>query len=148
MFVIVYYVSLTLLYVTITLSFWYGFMLLYLPTQSVLPITNGPSVSLSSPNSPSHNMNDFQSSLFYQFLAMDVASAIDYSKDLKVTDGVLENPLAKVVNLTYAMSPSSLCKKKRALIAVETHRHLEMMKTLIKGPTCVSTWRLPHVTFS
>lgn len=66
----------------------------------------------SSPGSPSHGVNDFQLPSLYQFLAVDAAFAVDYSKDVEVNNIVVDNPPAQVVNLTYALSPSPLYKEK------------------------------------
>lgn len=115
--------------------------------QNVFPITSSHFASPSSPNSPSRGVSNFQFSSFYQFSAIDATSAIDYSKDVEVNGGIVDNPPAKVVNLTYVLSPSSLYKIETSTYRCETPHHLRMTKTLIKGPTCVFAWRLPHATF-
>jgi hypothetical protein len=81
----------------------------------VLPVTNGPCVSPSSSGSPSRGVSEFQLPSLYQFSAVDAASAVDYSKDIEVNDGVVNSPPPKARNLTYDLSPSPLCREKRAL---------------------------------
>jgi hypothetical protein len=46
---------------------------------------------------------------------MNVASAVNYSKDVKVEDNVVDRTPTRVVNFTYALSPSPLCKEKQML---------------------------------
>ena len=46
---------------------------------------------------------------------MNVASIVNYSKDVKVEDNVVDQTPTGVVNLTYALSPSPLCKEKQTL---------------------------------
>ena len=80
----------------------------------MLPVPTTPSASPSSPGS-TRGVSDFQLPSLYQFSALDAASAVDYSKDIEVNDGVVDSPPAKVASLKYAPSPSPLCKEKRAL---------------------------------
>ena len=78
---------------------------------------------------------------------MDVASNVDYSKDAEVNDGVVHNSPTKVVNLTYAPSPSPLYKiKDEHSNVVRTPCCLGMTDTLFKGLVCISTWMLPCAT--
>ena len=50
-------------------------------------------------------MSDVPMPSLFQFSAIDVASAVDYSKDSSFEDGVVDNPPAKVAKLKYAPSP-------------------------------------------
>lgn len=53
---------------------------------------NAPSTSPLSPDSPSRGDSDFPILSFYQFSTMDVASAVDYSKDTEANDKVVDTP--------------------------------------------------------
>ena len=49
----------------------------------------------------------------YLFSAVDAASAVDYSRELNIDDGVVNSPPPKLVARAYAPSPSPLSKEKR-----------------------------------
>ena len=52
----------------------------------------------------------------YLFSAVDAASAVDYSRDVGIDDGVVNSPPPKLVARTCALSPSPLSKGKRTLV--------------------------------
>ena len=52
----------------------------------------------------------------YHFSAVDAASAVDYSRDVGIDDGVVNSPPPKLVARAYAPSPSPLSKEKRTLV--------------------------------
>ena len=81
----------------------------------MLPITNGLSASPTSLGSSSCGMSDFQLPSLYQLLVVNANSAIDYFKDAKVNNGVVDNPPTKVVNLICALLLSPLNKYKQLL---------------------------------
>ena len=72
----------------------------------------------------------------FQFSAVDVAFAVDYSKDFGFEDGVVDNPPTKVAKLNYApsTSPSPLLNEKHARNPRST-RDLCMDEPQIDVPT-------------
>ena len=60
----------------------------------------------------------------FQFSAVDVAFAVDYSKDFGFEDGVVDNPPTKVAKLNYApsTSPSPLLNEKHVRNPRSTRR--------------------------
>ena len=56
----------------------------------------------------------------YQFSAVDAASAVDYSRDAGIEDGVVNSPPPKLHSRTRAPSPSPLSKEKRTLVRLST----------------------------
>ena len=64
------------------------------------------SASPSGCSSPSLGATEVPMPSLFQFLAVDAASAVDYSKDSEFEDGVVDSPPAKVAKLNYAPSPS------------------------------------------
>ena len=62
--------------------------------------------SQADPGSPSLGTSDVAMPSLFQFLAVDAASVVDYSKDSGFEDGVVDSPPAKVAKLNYAPSPS------------------------------------------
>ena len=72
----------------------------------------------------------------FQFSAVDVAFAVDYSKDFGFEDGVVDNPPTKVAKLNYtpSTSPSPLLNEKHARNPRST-RDLCMDEPQIDVPT-------------
>jgi hypothetical protein len=64
------------------------------------------SASQPGPSSPSIGVTDVSMPSLFQFSAVDAASAVDYSKDSGLEDGVVDSPPTKVAKLNYAPSPS------------------------------------------
>jgi hypothetical protein len=56
----------------------------------------------------------------YQFSAVDAASAVDYSRDVGIEDGVVNSPPPKLHSHMRAPSPSPLSKEKRTLVRLAT----------------------------
>jgi len=73
-----------------------------------------PSASASDPGSPSRGVSDVEMPSLFQFSAVDAASAVDYSKNAGLEDGVVDSPPAKLGKRNY--SPSPLRNNGRALI--------------------------------
>lgn len=88
---------------------WHIFLIVASPTPpNVAQVSiHGPSASMSSPRSPSHNNNDFPIPSLYLLSTVNVALAVDYSKDVRLADGVVDTPPpAKVVGHAYIPFPS------------------------------------------
>lgn len=79
-------------------------------------MVDGSSRPLSPPASPSRDVTDFQMPSLYHFSAVDAASAVDYSRDVGIDDGVVNSPPPPLVARAYAPSPSPLSKEKRTLV--------------------------------
>ena len=77
-------------------------------------LLNGPSLPRSA--SPSRDATEFPMPSLYMFSAVDATSAVDYSRDMGIDDGVDNNPPTKLVTRAYAPSPSPLSKEKRTLV--------------------------------
>ena len=73
---------------------WHIFLIVASPTPpNVAQVSiHGPSASMSSPRSPSHNNNDFPIPSLYLLSTVNVALAVDYSKDVRLADGVVDTP--------------------------------------------------------
>ena len=85
------------------------------------------------PDYPSHGVINFQLPSIYQFLAADASSVVDYSKDVKVNHNVVDNPLAIIVNLTYAPLHSPFARRNEHSSTAKTPHHLMMTTMLVKG---------------
>ena len=78
-------------------------------------VTPMSSTALPSPlihGSPSRGVADFEISSLYQFSAVDVVSAVDYSREVGIDNGVVNNPPPRLVARAYAPSPSPLSEEK------------------------------------
>ena len=82
------------------------------PPPCDAPLLNNPCLPRSTLASSSRNVTDSQMPSLYQFSAIDVASAVDYSHDLGINDNVVNNPPPRLVTRTYTVLPSPLSKEK------------------------------------
>ena len=79
------------------------------------------SASPSYTGSPSLGMSDVAMPLLFQFLVVDAASAIDYSKDSGFEDGIVDSPPAKVANSSTLHLPSP--KRSTFILLTWMHHH-------------------------
>ena len=84
------------------------------------PLLDGPFITRSAPSSPSRDASNFRMPSLYQFSAVDAASAVDYSRDVGIEDGVVNSPPPKLHSRARAPSPSPLSKEKRTLVRLAT----------------------------
>ena len=111
---------------------------------------DGPSHPRSAPGSPSRDVTDFQTPSLYQF------SAVDYSRDVGIDDGVVNNPPPKLYVRPVALSPlqgETNARSVSTFVALKGRRRRSSRADLVRArgrrAYCIpyaSAWKPPGVT--